>query len=141
MFCREHVVQVHRERDRIQGADLVVIGNGSPNFIAGFREETGWQGPLYTDPSLSVFAAAQLLRGVRHTLSPASIGRAVRTLARGFRQGRTQGNPWQQGGVVVIAPSQQGGKVVWRHTSHSAGDNAPVQDILRALALAASPPK
>ena len=47
-------MQLHRDIEQIhcKGAELYVIGNGTPNFIEGFREATNYKGPLYTDPSL-----------------------------------------------------------------------------------------
>jgi hypothetical protein len=130
------VVQLHRKIDLIRnaGADLVVIGNGSPSFIAGFRDETGWDGPLYTDPSLAVFKAAELKRGVAKTLNPLALGKTIRAFAQGHRQGKTQGDPWQQGGVLVIAP---GNEVRWHHASERPGDNATAEDIAAALRSAA----
>lgn len=126
------MVQLHREVDKIRaaGAELYIIGNGAPNFIAGFRETTGWDGPLYTDPSLEVYKAAELKRGVGRTLNPRSLLPALRAFARGNMLGRTQGDEWQQGGVLVIAPS---GDVKWRHASERAGDNASATQILAAL--------
>jgi hypothetical protein len=58
------VVQLHRVIDRIHaaGAELHVIGNGAPMFIAGFRETTEFPGPIYTDPSRAVYDAAELVR-------------------------------------------------------------------------------
>jgi AhpC/TSA antioxidant enzyme len=129
------VVQLHRDIAKIHaaGAELIVIGNGAPHFIEGFREHTRYDGPLYTDPSLATFEAAQLKRGVVNTLSLRALGGTLGSLARGQRQGRTQGDPWQQGGVVVVAPS---GEVQWQHASERPGDNATVVQILQALALA-----
>jgi hypothetical protein len=126
------VVQVHREIDKLHaaGAEVAVIGNGAPHFMAGFRELTGWRGPLYTDPSLSVFEAAQLERGVARTLDPRGLAGGVRAFFAGHRQGRTQGDAYQQGGVLVIAP---GGEIRWRHVSQRPGDNASVAEILAAL--------
>lgn len=125
-------MQLHRERDRIQaaGADVFLIGNGSPSFIEGFREQTAWTGPIYTDPSLAAYRAAELKRGVAKTFDPRALGATVRAFARGHRQGRTQGDPWQQGGVVVIAPS---GDVRWHHVSGRPGDNASAEQIVAAL--------
>ena len=50
--------------------------------------------------------------------------------AAGFRQGRTQGDPWQLGGVLVVRP---GGQVAYFHRSQNAGDHAPAGDVVRAL--------
>jgi len=126
------VVQLHRRIDDIRatGAELYVIGNGSPSFMDGFREATGWDGPLYTDPSLEVYTAAGLKRGVLRTFSARSTVKALGALREGFRQGRTHGDPWQQGGVLVVAPS---GDVLWSHASERAGDNASADAIIAAM--------
>ena len=132
MHCREHVVQLHRRIDELTatGAEVHVIGNGTPNFIAGFRETTSWRGTIYTDPSLEAFELAGMKRGVLKTLNPLGALRSLATLGRGIRQGRTQGDPWQQGGVLVIT---QAGEVVWSHESGGPGDNATVDQILAGL--------
>jgi hypothetical protein len=107
-----------------------VIGNGTPSFIAGFRDQTHYEGPIYTDPSLATFRAAELKRSVTSTLDPRSLGKALSAFARGQRQGLTQGDAWQQGGVLVIAPT---GEVKWHHASERPGDNATVAQIVAAL--------
>jgi hypothetical protein len=131
------VVQLHRKIDLIRtaGAEVSLIGNGSPSFIAGFREETGWDGRIYTDPSLAVYKAAELKRGVVKTFDPRALGTTVRAFARGFRQGRTQGDTWQQGGVLVVMP---GGEIRWHHASDRPGDNATAEQIAAALTPAAA---
>jgi hypothetical protein len=129
------VVQLHRRIDDLHaaGAELFVIGNGSPQFIEGFRETTGWQGPLYVDPSLEVYKAAGLKRGVTTVLNARAAIAALGALRGGSRQGRTQGDQWQQGGVLVIAPS---GNVLWTQVSEYAGDNAAPDEIIAALRAA-----
>lgn len=127
------MVQLHRELGKLHeaGAELAIIGNGAPHFIAGFREQTGYTGPLYTDPSLATFEAAELKRGVFTVLDPRALVPTFKAFARGSRQGRTQGDAWQQGGVLVIAPN---GEIKWHHVSERPGDNASMQQILAALA-------
>src|SRR5258706_7812601 len=100
-------------------------------FIAGFRETTGFPGPIYTDPTLAVYEAAQLERGFFKTFSNGGALKTVGAARRGFRQGRTMGDANQQGGVVVMAP---GGTLLYHHISKHPGDNAKAQDIVRALA-------
>ena len=114
-------MQLHREIDSIRsaGAVVFVIGNGSPSFIEGFREQTKYDGVIYTDPSLAVFQAAQLKRGVMKTLNPLALGKTLGAFMRGHRQGLTQGDTWQQGGVLVIKP---GGEIVWHHASERPGE-------------------
>ncbi len=131
-------MQLHHSIDRIHraGAELVVVGNGAPRFITGFRELTGYQGPLYTDPSLASYRAASLKRGLGTFLSTKVLTNALRALTRGHLQGRTRGDPAQQGGTLVILPS---GQVVFHHVSQVAGDNAEPKDIVAALEAATSP--
>lgn len=128
-------MQLHREIERVRatGAELHVIGNGAPMFIAGFRETTGYDGPLYTDPSLDAFRAAELRHGLRTVLTIGAVARTVGALRRGFRQGRTQGSALQQGGVLVISRE---GRVVWHQISDGPGDNASAAQIGAALRLA-----
>src|SRR5258706_14120125 len=99
-------------------------------FIEGFRETTGFDGVVYTDPSLAVFDAAQLERGLRNVINLGAAFASVGALRRGFRQGRTRGDNLQQGGVLVVATD---GRVVWQHVSKYPGDNASPDAVIRAL--------
>lgn len=126
------MVQLHRDTDKIHaaGAELYVIGNGSPSFIEGFREETKYTGAVYVDPSLEVYKAAELKRGIAKTFNPLALGKTIKAFAAGNRQGRTQGDAWQQGGTLVIDTD---GTVVWHHISEHSGDQATGEAILAAL--------
>jgi predicted amidohydrolase len=126
------VVQLHHEMDRIHatGAEVVVVGNGAPHFIAGFRELTGYLGPLYTDPSRASYRAADMKHGWRTFLDARALTNAARALAGGHLQGRTQGDPAQQGGTLVIAPP---GRVLFHHVSDTAGDHAKLEKIFAVL--------
>ncbi|CAN5710190.1 hypothetical protein BH11MYX3_BH11MYX3_20120 [soil metagenome] len=130
-------MQLHRDLDKLHaaGAELFVIGNGSPSFIEGFREETRWTGPIYTDPSLATYKAAELKRGVAKTFDPRALGGTIKALMRGGRQGRTQGDPWQQGGVLVI---DRDGTVLMQDVSDRPGDNAQAAEIIAALPISPS---
>ena len=125
-------MQLHRGVDKLKaaGCDLVIIGNGAPSFIEGFREQTKYDGPLYTDPTLTAYKAAELKRGVTKTLDPRALGNTIGAFMRGNRQGRVQGDAWQQGGTLVVATD---GTVKWHQTSDRPGDNATVEQILAAL--------
>jgi hypothetical protein len=130
------VVQLHRETENLRaaGVELHVIGNGAPMFIAGFRETTGYDGLLYTDPSLAVYRAAELRSGLRTVLTVGALTRTIGAFRRGFRQGRTRGSALQQGGVLVIS---RDGQVLWQHVSSGPGDNATAAEIISAIRAAA----
>ena len=111
--------------------NLVLVGNGGPSFIAGFRETTGYTGPIYTDPSLAVYKAAQLRRGALTLLKLGAAKATIGSLRRGFRQGKTEGDATQQGGVLVVAPD---GRILYHHISEYPGDNASPDEIRSHLA-------
>jgi hypothetical protein len=126
------VVQLHRDLDKIHaaGAEFYVIGNGSPSFIEGFREETRYTGAIYVDPSLEVYKAAELKRGFGKTFNPRALGQTIKAFREGNRQGKTQGDNWQQGGALVIDTD---GTVLWHHISEHSGDQASSGELLDAL--------
>jgi AhpC/TSA antioxidant enzyme len=114
-----------------RGASLIVVGPGKPEHLKGFREVTGFAGPLYADPSLASFRAAGLAYGWGKTLHPLTILKGMRAFAAGFRQGARRGNPVQQGGVFVLGP---GDRVGYEWRDRFAGDHAPMPGVLAALA-------
>lgn len=136
MHCREHAVQLHAHREEIEasGAVLHIIGNGSPSFIEGFREKTGYTGSIFTDPSRKTYEAAGLVRSVAATVHPRSIVKGLKAMTQGRFQGRTQGDPWQQGGALVVSPA---GEVLFAHQARESSDNIEPQALLDALAAAA----
>ena len=126
MFCREQAVQVHRERGAIQakGAELHLIGNGNPHQAEGFATTFGLTCPIWVDTSLDTFRALEMKQGFFATMgTPATWKAGLRAWGRGFRQGMTQGNAWQLGGVLVVRPE---GEVLYRYRSAFAGDHPPV---------------
>lgn len=122
---REHAAEI-----RDAGADLVVVGNGAPEFARAFREDLGLAGPLLVDPELRAYRAAGLRRGRVEALSPRLPWHALRAWRSGARQTSVQGDPWQLGGVFVIRPD---GALLFRHRSAEAGDHPPPEAILAAL--------
>ena len=133
MFCKQQVAQLRGAHDEIRrrGAELIVIGNGPPFFAEAFKKDLAFEGPMYTDPSLETYRAAEMKRSVGRTLSLASAKKAIGALKGGFMQTRTRGDPWQLGGVVVI---NRDGEVTYRQASDHPGDHAPVEELLRAVA-------
>jgi hypothetical protein len=131
-------VQVHRERERIEaaGAALVLVGNGNAGFARAFREDFGITAPLYVDPSRRTYRALGLARpGFLSLLSPRLVAAVARALRAGFMQGAVRGDPYQLGGVVVVA---KGGRVVFRHVARDAGDHAAVGEVVHAAGRAAA---
>lgn len=117
-----------------RGAHLVVVGNGQPFHAQDFEDKHHLPFTLLTDPDLKAYAAAGLRRGLLTVVNPWAVGHAVRSLVGGHRQGSTQGDPWQQGGVFVIQPDNS---VLFSYVSQEAGDHPQPSQILNALPRAA----
>ena len=115
------------------GAELVIVGNGTPAQAADFRDAQRITTPLFVDQALRAYAAAGLRRGVATALNLRTVAHGLRALRAGQRQGATQGDPWQQGGVFVITPDD---RVLFAHVSEEAGDHPDPADVIAAL-----PPK
>jgi len=133
MLCRDQVVQLHGIEDKLtaKNAKLVVIGNGGPQYIAGFRKTTGFSGTIYTDPSLATYkAAAFVSKGCLGLLLPSVWLAGVRAMLRGNFQGMTRGDAFMNGGVYVVKPS---GEVAYRYVSQFSGDHPSPDAILAAL--------
>ncbi len=124
---------MHRELSHIrkQGAELHLVGNGNRHFAQAFAEELKIVCPLYVDTKLEAYRALSMRRGVASTLGSLAAWRNVaRAMKAGFRQGTTQGDAWQLGGVLVVLP---GGTVAFRHIGQAAGDHPPVEAVLNSL--------
>jgi peroxiredoxin len=115
---------------RARGAELVVVGNGQPFHAVHFREDHNIDFPLLVDPELKAYQAAGLRRGVKTAIKAGVLKNAWRAMRGGYRQGRTQGDPWQQGGVFIITPD---GQVKYSYVSQEAGDHPAPEDVLAAL--------
>jgi hypothetical protein len=115
---------------RAKGAELVVVGSGSPEQARAFRDEQRLDFPLLVDPAREAYAVAGLKRSLGSTLGPGVLVHSIRALRQGYRQGPAAGDLWQQGGVLVIAPD---GTERFKHTSARAGDHPDPALFLVAL--------
>lgn len=111
---------------------MAVIGNGTPLMAQDFAERFHVQVPLFTDPSRRSYEAA----GWRRPMGSALLGlgttlkASVRAMKGGFRQGKTQGDAFQLGGVLVVGTD---GEVHFEHSDKAAGDHADIDAVLAAL--------
>ncbi len=83
-------------------ARLVFIGTGLPAMAGDFARVHAGPHAVLCDPTRRAFAAAGMRRSWSATLHWRLLQNAVRALRQGFRQGRVQGDAWQQGGVLVV---------------------------------------
>jgi len=136
MFCREHPAEFrpHQEELKGLGARLVFVSTGTPAMARDFREQQRVTASIWVDRRRATYRHLGFKRSPGSTLfSPAILKHAWRALRKGFRQGATQGDPWQQGGVLVV---RRGGEAVFCFASAQAGDLASMEDVLAATRAA-----
>ena len=128
-------MQLHRDRDRFDaaGANLVVIGQGTPRHAQHFREEYDLDGlEILVDPDRATYEIAGTKVGtMTELIGPRSLANAAKRAAtQRVMQGAVKGHPAQLGGVLVVAP---GGAVAWSHLAENAADNPPNDDVIAAV--------
>jgi AhpC/TSA antioxidant enzyme len=123
---RPHLKEAHRK-----GANVAFIGNGLPPMAKGFAQRMGLDGDalVLTDPRRESYRRAGFRRGLWATLGPRALLKLIPALFR-FGPRRIQGDPWQQGGTLVVA---KGGEVRFRYVSAFQGDRPAPRDVLAAL--------
>jgi hypothetical protein len=123
----------HVQELRNKGAVVAVIGNGWPGVARRFVRdlELPPEVRVLTDHSRESYRLAGFHRGIWRTLGPAALANSFDFLRRGFRQKGVQGDPWQQGGTLVVA---KGGDVLFSHASANVGDHPPPERLIAALA-------
>jgi peroxiredoxin len=131
LFSRQQVAEMapHIDRIRSLGAELILVGNGSVEEARVFQAELQPTCPVLTDPSRQTYCTLGMRRGLHRVLRPAVLLRAVEARRQGFRQSRVAGDPYQQGGIVIIAGSRE----VYRFISESPGDRPEPDTVMAAL--------
>ncbi len=103
-----------------------------------FRDQFKVGGRIWLDRYRKTYAQLHFTRGAFRTLlDPRAALNAARALSKGFMQGRTQGDAFQQGGVLVV---KQGGEPVYFYASKVAGDMPPTSEVIGAAMSAGSQP-
>jgi hypothetical protein len=115
--------------------NLALVGNGTVAHARDF-DRTHSRGQLRSlvDNEKRTYKALELAHGVASTMTAAGGLRALGALARGHIQTTTKGDPYQQGGVLVVAA---GGRPVFFQRSEFAGDHVRLEEILVAMRQAA----
>lgn len=119
------------DRIRAAGAELYVIGNGSPEQARAFAVDQGVRFPLYTDPSLASYEVAGFEN--KASFSPSTLWNAAKAMTHGHFQTRTQGTATQNGGAFVL---DRGGRELFAFRSKQAGDHPDPDDLIAALSHA-----
>jgi peroxiredoxin len=120
------------DRFAAAGADVVLIGQATPQDGQHFREQFSITVPLLVDHRRKSYrAVGARMAGVSGLFGPRMVLRAITTiLGRRVRQGRTIGHPAQLGAALIAAP---GDRVLYEQLARDASDNASSETLLAAL--------
>ena len=117
---------------RRAGGDLVIVGSGWPEAARDYRDLLDLQDvTVLCDEARESFRLAGFHHGMLRTIGPRAAINYLRQLLKGHVSRNQAGDPAQQGGVLVIAP---GGGLTYRYASEVAGDHAPPDEIVAAVA-------
>jgi hypothetical protein len=133
VFCKEEAAQLRRDLEEVRGlgANLVIIGCGTPEMAADFAARHSGGIPIFTDPERKAYEALGFIRTVMGSIGPRVALPGLKAMLRGFAPGSPKGDALQQGGVAVISPS---GKLLYRHAARHSADRAPLKEIMSVLA-------
>jgi hypothetical protein len=124
-------LRAHQQEFAAKGAAIAAIGLGDTSYARLFREETGITFPLLIDAERQAYRAAELHKAnILHLLRGDNAAARKRAKAGGHRQHKLGKDPFQLGASFVFAPGDMDRFV---HVSKTFGDNAPVEELLRAL--------
>ncbi len=118
-------------RIRAAGAEVALVGQGTPEMAADARRETAWEGTILVDAEGAAYGAAGMGKtSLLGLLRPRLFAEARKARRQGHRQTRVAGNAWRLGGVVVVAP---GGRILFARADEHVEDDLPVDEVLRCL--------
>ena len=130
MFCREQAAQLTTIYSAVQemGVNIVAIGNGTPLMATDFVEQFDIPFPIYTDTARQTYQLMNMKYGLGIGLGTIKAGFGI--TRKGTRQGKTQGDVWQQGGEALFA---KGGKLLWHHANKNAEEHTKPNELLRVV--------
>jgi hypothetical protein len=130
-LCRDQVARLAPLEARFDGAGapLLFVGSGTPQQGAALRARIAFRAPVVCDPDRTTYAAAGLVRSLAASVNPAAVPGALGALLRGHGAGTIQGDPWQQGGALVLDAA---GAVVFHHRNRHVSDLVAEDALLAA---------
>ncbi|MBI3185353.1 MAG: AhpC/TSA family protein [Myxococcales bacterium] len=136
MLCFAHAAEFrpHEQELGAAGTRLVFLGTGSVRQAARFRRRAGIQSDVWVDPEEQTYRRLGFARGLLTVLRPPALKAYARAALRGYIHYWIEGDPFQQGGVLVV---KRGGEPVLFHPSSFSGDVPPTEEVLQAAKRAA----
>lgn len=113
-----------------RGAELVVIGPGSPKEASQFAERSKLDATYLVSPDLAAYRAAGFKRSLTGAVNLTTLKAGLEARRAGFKQGKIAGDVFQLGGAVVISRE---GEVLFEHSARHSADHVAPEDLVAAL--------
>jgi len=132
VFCREQIVQLRDRHQEIleRQADLFLIAPSTAQQAHRATVEFNVPYQMLADPQRLAFAAAGMRRDLFSSLNLRTFQYFLRTWKKGIRQKGIQGNPFQQGGALVIG---RGGVLKFHFIGKAAGDHPDLDQVIASI--------
>ena len=129
LFCREQSAEFREHEAALarDGISVTYVSTGSVRAAQSFKRKMRLTGAVWVDPERELYQAFGFRRSVWALLRPTTWWNGLRALIRGFRQGATRGDPWQNGGVLVARPD---GTIAFLFKSKGPGDKPQTDKVI-----------
>lgn len=127
MFCREQAALLKPLVEPLNalGCKVVAIGNGIPIMAQDFVEQFEIPYPVYTDPTAETYKVLGMHR--RLGIGLGTLRSALSVRKNGFKQGKVEGDPFQQGGEAFINGN---GEILWINRCRTAEQHSTPELLL-----------
>lgn len=133
-FCRAYAVQLNRSQPRFAaaGARLILVGQGTPDDAAQFRQRFRIELPVLADADRVTYLwAGTKIATLDELIGPLVAGRALLAMARErVVIGHNTADEAQLGGSIVVRPD---GAIGFAHISRDASDMAGPDELFAAV--------
>lgn len=132
-FALKQAVDLNTSYDAITaaGANVVLIGLGTPIQAFTFRKRAETRFPILTTADQTLYRTMGLTRAWRAAHGPTNIAPLIGLVRNGVYPYQRTGDNAQLGGAFVA--TRGGAQVVWDFRAHQASDIAPADEIVAAL--------
>lgn len=133
MLCSDQIAQLSEIESQLSdlNAELFIIGTSTIQQAAAARVNLNSPFVFLVDPKRESFKAAKMRKDLGSTINFRTIPAIVRAWKNGHRQSKLQGDPFQQGGAVIILPDDT---IAFEFISRFGGDHPLPQQIIDKLA-------
>jgi len=128
-LCRKLAAEISKIKPKLDelGVTLIAVGSGTPFMAKAFVESQNFKGDFYVDQKLNIYKALNCKRGIGATLGLKALGSVKTAIAEGYRQGATQGDGLQQGGVFIMSLTEG---ILWQHLEEFAGNHPDLEKVV-----------